>query len=155
MKIQWINHSCLQFHLAGKVIYTDPYQIPKDNSYEKADIIIVSHSHGDHYDANSINNVKKDETRVICPATCEDIIKKENGTGLKLYEMVEISGLKIQGVPSYNPNKRFHPKENFQIDRRCPYAFQTGNLYPAQRKNSQPTIDSKGDWIEFFHQYLS
>ena len=49
---------------------------------------------------------------MVCPATCEDIIKKENATGLKLFETVDIAGLKIQGVPSYNPNKRFHPKEN-------------------------------------------
>jgi len=112
MKITWINHSCFQFYLAGKVIYTDPYQIPEENEYEKADIVLVSHSHGDHYDANSIHNIKKDSTTVICPKTCEEIIANEGATGLKLFEKIEIGGLAIQGVPSYNPNKRFHPKEN-------------------------------------------
>ncbi len=124
MKIQWINHSCLQFQLAGKTIYTDPYQIPKDNPYEKADIILVSHSHGDHYDTDSIHNIIKDGTSVVCPATCEEIIKKENATGLKLFETVDILGLKIQGVPSYNPNKRFHPKENEWLG----YIVDDGNI---------------------------
>ncbi len=112
MKIQWVNHSCLQFQLAGKVIYTDPYQIPEGNSLEKADIILVSHPHGDHYDAKSIRNIKKDDTHVVCPAKCEDIIKNEKATGVKLFETIQLGGLKIQGVPSYNPNKKFHPKEN-------------------------------------------
>jgi L-ascorbate metabolism protein UlaG (beta-lactamase superfamily) len=101
----------LQFQLAGKVIYTDPYQISKENDLEKADIILVSHPHGDHYDAQSIHNIKKDATIVVCPASCEDIIKNENATGIRLFETIQISGLKIQGVPSYNPNKKFHPKE--------------------------------------------
>ncbi len=112
MKIQWVNHSCFQFHLAGKVIYTDPYQITEDSNLDKADIVLVSHSHGDHYDAGSIQNIKKDGTVVVCPATCEKIIENEGATGIKLFETVEIHGLKIQGVPSYNPGKIFHPKEN-------------------------------------------
>ena len=99
--------------MARKVVYFDPYQIPKENTYEKADIICVSHSHGDHYDAASIRNIKKAETTVVCPATCKDIIKKENATGLKLFEIADIQGLKIQGVPSYNIERnQFHPKGN-------------------------------------------
>ncbi|MHA1109915.1 MAG: MBL fold metallo-hydrolase [Promethearchaeota archaeon] len=92
MKIQWVNHSCLQFQLAGKIIYTDPYKIAEENDLEKADVILVSHSHGDHYNPASIHNISQ--------------------TGLKLFEIIDVGGLKIQGVPSYNPNKKFHPKEN-------------------------------------------
>ncbi len=99
--------------MAGKVIYFDPYQIPKDNPYAKADIIMVSHSHGDHYDANSIRNIKKTDTKVVCPATCEDIIEKEDAIGLKVFEFVDVGGIKIQGVPAYNIERnKFHPKIN-------------------------------------------
>ena len=113
MKIQWINHSCLQIHLSGKVIYTDPYQVPEENDFVKADIITVSHSHGDHWDSVSIKNLRKEGTKIVCPATCKDIIEKENAIGLELFEIVEIDGLKIQGVPSYNIERnKFHPKEN-------------------------------------------
>jgi L-ascorbate metabolism protein UlaG (beta-lactamase superfamily) len=110
LKIEWVNHSCLSIHLAGKVITFDPYNVPEDQ--EKVDIICISHSHGDHYDTKSVQIVKKKDSKVVCPASCEDIIKNEGAIGLKPFESVEIDGITIQGVPAYNPNKRFHPKKN-------------------------------------------
>lgn len=145
MKIQWINHSCLQFYLTGKVIYTDPYQIPEENNFEKADIILVSHSHGDHYDANSIHHIKKDNTTIFCPATCKEIIEKENATGIKLFEIIELERLKIQGVPSYNPNKRFHPKENkwlgFIVDDGTTRVYHAGDTDVIPEMSEYKNID--------------
>jgi L-ascorbate metabolism protein UlaG (beta-lactamase superfamily) len=113
MKITWINHSCFQFILSNKVIYTDPYEIPEDNDYVKADIILVSHEHGDHYDSKSIHSLKKESTKIICPETCKEVIEKENATGLKPFETIDVGKLKVQGVPAYNiERKRFHPKKN-------------------------------------------
>ena len=112
MKIEWVNHSCLSIHLSGKTITFDPYDVPEDQA--KVDIICISHRHADHYDPKSMQIMRRKEgTRVVCPATCEDIIKNENATGLKPYETVVIDGISIQGVPAYNAIRtKFHPKEN-------------------------------------------
>ena len=66
MKISWLKHAAFKIKTQdNKVIYIDPYQLTKEE--EKADIIICSHEHGDHFDDDSIRNISKDSTIVIGP----------------------------------------------------------------------------------------
>jgi L-ascorbate metabolism protein UlaG (beta-lactamase superfamily) len=53
MKIRWLGHACFLVTSAGGVrIITDPYTVGGGIDYspieETADIVVVSHSHGDH-----------------------------------------------------------------------------------------------------------
>ncbi|MBN2156177.1 MAG: MBL fold metallo-hydrolase [Candidatus Lokiarchaeota archaeon] len=110
MKIEWIDHSCFKINISGKTIYCDPYKIP--NNPEKADIILISHEHYDHYDKESVGKIKKSTSKIVCPASCEKILTNEKAKGIEPFETIEIEGITIQGVPAYNPNKKFHPKGN-------------------------------------------
>ena len=110
MKIEWINHSCFKINLSGKIIYFDPYKIPENK--EKGDLILISHDHNDHYDAQSVSRIKKNSSIIICPATCTKIIENEKAKGIKPNESIKIDGITIHGVPAYNPNKKFHPQKN-------------------------------------------
>jgi len=95
---------------SGKVIYLDPYQIPKDA--EKADIIISSHSHGDHFDNRSIKTIIKDSSILLGPVSISSNLNKFNGKGLKFGEVFEVDDIKIELVPSYTIKKGTHPKSN-------------------------------------------
>ncbi|HDZ60651.1 MAG TPA: MBL fold metallo-hydrolase, partial [Candidatus Pacearchaeota archaeon] len=53
----------------GKTIYIDPYQI-KDDS-EKADLILLTHSHYDHCSVADLNKIVKEGTRIVCTADCQ------------------------------------------------------------------------------------
>ncbi|MCK4239116.1 MAG: MBL fold metallo-hydrolase [Candidatus Lokiarchaeota archaeon] len=109
MKIKWISHACFQIITeSGKVIYLDPYEIP--TGLEKADIVISSHSHGDHMDSSSIRKISKDSTIVIGPESESDNLTKFNGKGLKLGVIFEVEDIKIQLVPAYTIKKSTHPK---------------------------------------------
>ena len=118
MEIIWLKHAAFKIKTNdGKVIYLDPYQIPKDE--EKADLIIASHEHGDHFDKKSIKNLIKDNTLIIGPASISNLLEKFKGKGLKYNEIFEWNGVKIELVPAYNikrkrpdTNQPFHPKEN-------------------------------------------
>ena len=111
MNITWVNHSCFKIKTeSGKVIYTDPYQVPKDA--EKADIIFSSHSHGDHFSRGDIKKLMKDSTILIGPESISDNLAKFNGKGLKFHEILEIEGIKIELVPAYTINKPTHPKSS-------------------------------------------
>ncbi len=101
------------FMIKGKsiVVYTDPYQIREG---EPADIILISHEHFDHCDANAISFLCKADTEIIGP---ESAIKKlDNGKAISVGESIEIKGIKIKAVEAYNINKfkapdvLFHPK---------------------------------------------
>ncbi|MHA1315884.1 MAG: MBL fold metallo-hydrolase [Candidatus Helarchaeota archaeon] len=75
MKIKWVSHACFQITAdSGKVLYTDPYNIP--DGMEPADIILCSHDHYDHADAKAIKKIITKDTTVICPKSCENKLKK-------------------------------------------------------------------------------
>lgn len=77
----------------GIVIYIDPYF---DGDYKTpADIVLVTHAHGDHDRVDLIN--KKDTTLVI---TQNEALKKEE------YQKFEEKGVTIEAVPAYNDNHR-------------------------------------------------
>ncbi|MHA1728902.1 MAG: MBL fold metallo-hydrolase [Promethearchaeota archaeon] len=110
IRIKKINHACFMIELGGKIIYFDPYQIPDDA--EKADIILVSHDHFDHFEEKSADNIKKEDTKFVCPKSCKKIISSYNANGINPGESIDIEGINVKGVESYTLNKPFHPKSN-------------------------------------------
>lgn len=110
MEITWIDHACFKIKTdSGKIIYLDPYKIPKDA--EKADIIIASHGHGDHMSKRDIKKISKDSTIVIGPESeSYNIGEFANGKALKIGEILEVGEIKVQLVPAYTINKNTHPK---------------------------------------------
>lgn len=105
MKIEVLHHASIK--LTGeKIIYFDPYKIDKD--YHDADYIFITHDHYDHYDIESINNVKKDDTKIIVP---ECLKNEKNNLVVEPDNKYKIDNIEFETVPSYNTNKSFHPKE--------------------------------------------
>ncbi|MBR6948822.1 MAG: MBL fold metallo-hydrolase [Bacilli bacterium] len=96
-----------------KVLYFDPYKI-NDGMYD-ADIIFITHSHYDHFDLDSINNIKNDNTIVVAPLSMKyeiDKIHFKDYIYLNPNEEVMIDNIKINTINSYNVDKSFHPKDN-------------------------------------------
>ena len=124
VNLEWLGHACVEILIPGKRIYIDPYQI---NASEKADIILITHSHYDHCSLQDIEKIVKDGTMIICTADAQSKIARIQKK-IKLWLMepgqeIGIGEIKIQGFPAYNPNKKFHQKsENWigyiiQIDK--------------------------------------
>lgn len=103
--IHWLGHASFKIKTNGKVIYIDPYQI-KDT--EKADIILITHSHYDHCSKEDIENVLKGDTRIVAPADCA--IEQEINS-IKPGEYIDIDGIAVEAVAAYNAKKAFHPKD--------------------------------------------
>jgi L-ascorbate metabolism protein UlaG (beta-lactamase superfamily) len=110
--IKWLGHASFLINVEGKVIYTDPYS---GKYSEKADLILVTHSHGDHCSVAKIKSIRGADTVVFAP---EDCVKKIKGTvrTLKVGEGADVSNVKIRAVEAYNvkrfrsPGNPFHPK---------------------------------------------
>ena len=97
----------------NKVLYFDPFKIEED--INDADIIFITHSHYDHFDINSINKVKNDNTIIVAPKSMEkDLINisVKELIYMNPYDEINIDDINIKGVPSYNNGKTFHPKKN-------------------------------------------
>ena len=108
VKLQWLGHASFKIDYNDVTIYIDPWKIKE--AAHNATIVLVSHSHYDHYSADDIAKVSKGDTKLVGP---NDIIQKQGkGQAIKSGQTIEISGLKITAVPSYNNTKQFHPKSN-------------------------------------------
>ena len=109
LKITFIGHATLMFNFAGKIIHVDPVSRETDYSkLPKADLILVTHEHGDHLDAKAIDILKKEGTQLVLTKTCAQ--KVSGGTIMQNGDTKTIDGLKIETVPAYNLEKTFHPK---------------------------------------------
>lgn len=112
--IKVLYHSCIKFDLEKK-IYIDPFGIK--NNYYDADIILITHSHFDHFSEEDIKKIKKQDTIIFGPKEIYDKLlklnfKMENITIVEPNNTYEILDITIKTVPSYNINKQFHPREN-------------------------------------------
>lgn len=104
--IRWLGHDT--FKVTGeKVIYTDPFKIRKQ---DVADIILVTHEHYDHCSPEDIRKISGPKTIIVAPADCAAKLKGTIKT-VKPGDVVEVSGITIEAVPSYNTNKQFHTKD--------------------------------------------
>lgn len=106
--IKWFGHASFRLCYEKTVIYIDPWKL-KDEPHD-ATLVLVSHSHGDHYSAGDIAKVRGPDTKLIASA---DVVAKEGaGEALTPGLTIQSGDARIIGVPAYNPNKRFHPRQN-------------------------------------------
>jgi L-ascorbate metabolism protein UlaG (beta-lactamase superfamily) len=115
LEITFIGHGTLMLAYNGKVIHVDPYSKLADySSLPKADIILVTHHHGDHLDLNAIEKIRKQNTAILVNKIGSEQLK--NGTVMNNGDVKTVEGIKIEAVPAYNiVHKRdnsepFHPK---------------------------------------------
>ncbi len=108
VQLQWFGHASFKISSGSDVIYIDPWKLK--NAPHDATIVLVSHSHYDHYSAEDIAKVSGTTTKFIAAA---DVVQKQGkGQTLKPGQSIDINGIKITGVPAYNITKQFHPKSN-------------------------------------------
>lgn len=112
--IEVLNHNCIRFK-KEKIIYTDPFQL--NRQYQDADIILITHSHYDHFSEEDIEKVKNKNTIICITEDLQDRalglgFSKENIILVKPNQTYSILGIEIKTIPAYNTNKKFHPKEN-------------------------------------------
>lgn len=112
LTIYFIGHGTLMFDFNGKIIHVDPWTKLTDYSkLPKADLILVTHEHGDHLDTAAIKQITKQGTTVVSNNSVIAMLNK--GVVMKNGDIKNIENIKIEAVPAYNttPGKeKFHPK---------------------------------------------
>lgn len=105
--IQWLGHA--SFRIGGsRLIYIDPWKLTRR---ETADIILVSHSHNDHFSLPDIVKLRGPRSLVI---TVPELKEKIGGAVRTMNpgDRFEDEGVRIEAIPAYNKDKKFHPRTN-------------------------------------------
>ena len=111
-----IKHASLRIQYDGLEIQVDPVvKFAPETDYAKfpkADIILVTHEHFDHFDRDAIAALKKDSTQVIANPAVQKMLGF--GTAMANGESRTIGKvLTLDAVPAYNTTAgrtQFHPK---------------------------------------------
>ena len=116
VSIRSLGHASFQIKAKAKTIYIDLKEYGKVvEASEKADLILVTHSHADHCSAEKINKVRTKDTVVVAP---KQSVSKIGGTVkiLKTGEEASFGNIIVRAVDAYNikrfksPGKPWHPK---------------------------------------------
>ena len=115
LEITFIGHGSLMMSFGGKTVYVDPWSRLADYAtLPKADLILITHEHGDHMDPKALDQVRNAKTIILLTQKCADQVK--GGTVMKNGDVRTELGIGVEAVPAYNlehkrPDGRpFHPK---------------------------------------------
>jgi L-ascorbate metabolism protein UlaG (beta-lactamase superfamily) len=106
--LQWLGHASFKICHENTVVYIDPWKL-KDSPHD-AELVLVSHSHYDHYSPDDIAKVSGPDTKLVASA---DVVAKEKaGEAIMPGVKIELGDIRVTGVAAYNPAKDFHPRAN-------------------------------------------
>jgi L-ascorbate metabolism protein UlaG (beta-lactamase superfamily) len=113
-RLHWYGQA--SFRLDGPpTIYFDPV-VDFGEDAVPADIILITHAHGDHYDPATLKQISSAETVIITTQAIADTLAKDGVPGevrvLAPGGSTTVGEIEIEGVPAYNIDKRYHPKED-------------------------------------------
>ena len=114
--VEWLGHSGFRIRAGRATIYVDPY---RTENGPKADLILITHGHYDHFSPQDVERLSGERTSVVAPAP---VAERLTGRVRSIApgETIEPEGLRgvdVRAVAAYNTSKRdpsgkpFHPRE--------------------------------------------
>ena len=114
--VSMIHHGSIALSYKGFNVQVDP--VLKMGSTEidytafpKADCILVTHEHGDHFDPDAIRFLSKDGTRVLLNPASQALLG--SGEAVAGGDTLQVGNIGLVVVPAYNITEdhlQFHPK---------------------------------------------
>jgi L-ascorbate metabolism protein UlaG (beta-lactamase superfamily) len=121
-KLRWLGHDSFRY-VGPPVLYFDPWRLDQDQP--EADIVLVSHEHGDHCSPEDVERVSGPGTVIIANRTAAPSLRD---VGLRAAgpprdvrvmhpgETLVLGEVTVEAVPAYNitkyrsPGVPFHPQ---------------------------------------------
>ena len=115
LKITFIGHGSLFLKYRNINIHVDPYgRLADYSTLPKADLIFITHHHGDHLDPTVLDLIRRANTQTVLTPICAQQIA--NGIVMQNGDVQEIQGVRAEAIPAYNlvhtrdDGQPFHPR---------------------------------------------
>lgn len=112
-----VSHASFVMETPKGTIYVDPVgEAAQYSDFPEADLVLITHEHGDHYNADTLSSVVGEDTQLITnPAVFEMLPEemKAKGTAVANGETTRFADLGIDAIPAYNTTEgrmNFHPE---------------------------------------------
>lgn len=109
------THSSIRLEAkSGTVAYVDPYGFEAEP--HDADLVLVTHTHYDHFSPEDIAKVGTPRTAFVLPASARKDFADAGFSGDRATFLAPsdratpLPGVEVEAVPAYNATKQFHPK---------------------------------------------
>ena len=122
VKITWLGHDGFII-TNGKTVVVDPFKLER-TPVRKADILLITHEHFDHFSPDDIKRVATNKTIAVAPIICKPELSRLKVGEIKIArpgDKIKVDNVSIEAVPAYNlnkyrePGKVFHPKEDQKL----------------------------------------
>lgn len=136
--IHWLGHASVRLGF-DKVIYVDPWKVSSDAP--KADLILITHEHYDHFSAEDIDKIQQATTSIITIASVAARLQGDVHT-VKPGDSVSVQGIRIQAIAAYNVSSQFHPRSAGHVG----FVVHTGghSIYIAGDSDFTPEMKEVG-----------
>ena len=145
-----LYHASLVMSWNGKTIYSDPDDDPAYESryagLPKADLILITHEHGDHYSASKIGALRNSNAVIVVPQRVYDMdsfapYRTVGGTVLSYGASTNVMGIDVQAVPGYNGNHSFGVNNCYVLTIGGKRIFISGDTGDVPEIRAVPNID--------------
>ncbi|MBI4200223.1 MAG: MBL fold metallo-hydrolase [Chloroflexi bacterium] len=120
--------STFKVKAGAKVVWVDPVIVNAEQiGRDKADLILVTHEHFDHFSVDCINEASRPGTVLVCNNSgVADKMKgsvKAQITVVKEWDSVDVAGVHLKAAPGYNT---YHPRNQKTNSFNVGYIFNLG-----------------------------
>lgn len=112
-----VSHASFVMETPKGTIYVDPVgDAAQYGDFPAADLVLVTHEHGDHYNAETLTAVVGETTQLITNPAVFDMLPEDlkgKASAVANGEMAQFAEMNIEAIPAYNTTeerKNFHPE---------------------------------------------
>ena len=148
--LEWLGHSGFRIRARDATVYIDPYRV---HGGPKADLILVTHGHYDHFSPQDVERLSHEGTCLVAPPAVAErakgrVVSIAPGQGL---DLDDVAGVEVAAVAAYNTSKRdregrlFHPREagcvGFELNVRGERLYHSGDTDVIPEMDSVVGVD--------------